>query len=120
MAQVERGTEERKANKRAKAKEGRSRRADRAGTANWETVNWQALIALIIAFGDEGGAVRVGKTRDGGAWALGVYLDDDYATEYIRPNEDFDEALHEIAQAWLPENGLRFEEIFASIRPTLG
>lgn len=119
MGQAERQAENRKANKREAAKEQRSRRSARVGVASWELVDWQALMALVMAFADEGGAIRIGRTRDGGAWAIGVYLDDDYATEYVRPNEDFADALNEIAEAWLPENGLRFQEILGGLRQTL-
>jgi hypothetical protein len=57
-------------------------------------------VALVRALVSQGGCLRIGQTRDGGAWALGVYLGDDYATEYIRPSEDFGGGIGEIAEAW--------------------
>lgn len=46
------------------------------------------LLDLITVLAALGGALRVGATRDGGAMALGYYLDGDTWTEYVRPQED--------------------------------
>lgn len=44
--------------------------------------------ALEIAL-QEGGAIRLGLTRDGGALAVGIYgLGSEPSTEYIRPTDD--------------------------------
>jgi len=91
--------------KRERAKEARQRRAASNAKANWLEVEWDGVVLLVQAMAAEGGAVRLGLTRDGGAYALGMYLHDDYATEYIRPSEDFGDALGEIARAWLPDGG---------------
>ena len=88
-----------KESKRAKRREQRSRRAANAPVA-WETFDWVVAVALVRALVVGGGCLRIGTTRDGGAWALGVYLGDDYATEYIRPNENFATSMQEIAYAW--------------------
>ena len=88
-----------KENKRAKRREQRSRRAANA-PVDWSAFDWLAAVALTKALVTCGGCLRIGTTRDGGAWALGVYKGDDYATEYIRPNEDFTASLLEIAGAW--------------------
>jgi hypothetical protein len=74
------------------------------------------MACLIVEMVAVGGAVRVGATRDGGAWALGIYQGDDYATEYIRPAEDFTTALGEIAAAWLPDKGAGFWERLTDAR----
>lgn len=58
------------------------------------------LMSLIMGAAIEGGAIRVGLTRDGGALAIGVYLGDDYGTEYVRPDEDLSMALREISMGW--------------------
>lgn len=110
MGQEERARENRKQNKRDAAKESRGRRASSAVTIDLRKVNWVELAALLCVFAEAGGAVRVGYTRDGGALALGVYLGDDYATEYIRPHEDLSAALLEIAEAWLPEEGATYHQ----------
>jgi len=110
MGQLEREQERRTSNKREKAKEGRSRRAASTARVSARDLDWVAVIALVTAFSDEGGAVRIGCTRDSGAIALGCYLGDDYATEYVRPNEDFRNALLEIAEAWLPNAGIGYHQ----------
>lgn len=101
---------DRRDNKRAKAKASRSRRAAVAGVYDITALEWLPVVALVEALVAYGGALRIGLTRDGGALALGVYLADDYATEYVRPAENLTAALEEIAVAWLPENGLAFVE----------
>lgn len=74
--------------------------------------DWLLLVALQRATMREGGAVRVGLTRDGGALSLGMYIGEDYGTEYIRPNEDVGTALLEVARAWLPSEGSAFGEAY--------
>ncbi len=91
--------------RRQKAKQARGRRAAAVAAADWRAVDWRPVAALTIALADAGGALRLGSTRDGGAYALGVYLGDDYATEYVKPTEDWRAALGEIAEAWLPDKG---------------
>lgn len=112
MAQVERAKEARESTKRLKAKETRGRRRSNSDPANFLSSDYAAILGLMASFADAGGAVRYGYTRDGGAYALGIYLGDDYSTEYIRPNEDFTGACLEIAEAWLPNNGAEFHRIF--------
>lgn len=92
----------RRDNKRARSKAARSRRAASAGAFDITAIAWLPLVALVELLAANGGAVRIGLTRDGGALALGVYLEDDYATEYIRPAENFEAAIEEVARAWLP------------------
>lgn len=113
MGQEERRRENAREGKRARAKEVRSRRANAAGNASWDNVDYDALMALIVVAADHDGAVRVGKTRDGGAWALGMYMGDDYATEYVRPAENFADAVHEIANVWLEEFAEEWETLYA-------
>ena len=104
MGQNDRDNEAR-TNKRARGKAARSRRAAAQGSASYTAVDWLPVIALVAALEVEQGALRLGLTRDGGAYAIGVYLGDDYATEYIKPSEDWREAIGEIAMAWLPDGG---------------
>jgi len=102
-------------NKREKAKAARGRRAKAAGEVKWDGFDWIATIALTEALMEVGGAIRIGKTRDGGAWALGIYVGEDYATEYIRPSEDFTESILEITTAWIDETASKkvWERIIA-------
>jgi hypothetical protein len=116
VAQAERREEERRANKRDRAKSSRSRRSEAAGHAEFDALDWVAIACLAEALMENDGAIRVGRTRDGGAWAIGIYLGDDYATEYVRPQEAFSDALVEIAQAWLPDGGQKFYDRFLKAR----
>lgn len=105
MAQVERAKEDGKDSRRQKARQQRSKRTASAGPANIRVQDWVGIAALVTAFAEAGGAIRIGYTRDGGAFAVGCYLGDDYSTEYIRLQEDFTQALEEIATAWLENAG---------------
>lgn len=96
--------------KRERAKQARGRRATAAGNFSWEQFDWWAFIALTEAVCAASGAVRVGFTRDGGAVALGIYVGNDYATEYVRPTENFPDACMEIADAWLGRGKHKFRE----------
>lgn len=58
------------------------------------------LQALIAAVTEQGGAVRFGYSRDGGAYSIGILGDGDPYTEWVRPNEDLDGALREMAESW--------------------
>lgn len=91
---------EKKASKRERAKQSRGRRAQTA-SVDWAGFGWAEVQALTEELVAVGGAVRIGATRDGGAWAFGIYHGDDYATEYVRPAEDFTQAVQEICEAWL-------------------
>jgi hypothetical protein len=99
-------------NKRAEGRAARSRRGGAGISYDIRGMDWVAVIALTIALAEAGGACRTGLTRDGGALALGIYIGDDYATEYVRPKEDFLAAITEIAEAWLPENGVAFHQAY--------
>lgn len=63
-----------------------------------EGTRW--LQALAVGAALSGCAVRIGLTRDGGALALGVYMNETYGTEYIRPDEDLGMAVREISHEW--------------------
>jgi len=112
MGQVMKAKEDAKDSRRERAKQQRSKRSGANASAGIRTVDWIAVCALIIGFYESGGAVRIGATRDGGAYAIGCYHGDDYATEYIRPAEDFTAAVTEIAEAWLPEGGVSYHQAY--------
>lgn len=121
MGQLERAKEDKGSNKRAKAKQARGRRGGTTGGADWKQFDWAATIALVEVLAEQDGALRIGRTRDGGAWALGVYLGDDYATEYIRPSEDFQDAILEICEAWLSyESCSAWAHRLLELRETVG
>lgn len=90
-------------NRRAeKRDEQRQRKARAAGNEYvLDTKTIQCLAALVVCMVDEGGAVRIGRTRDGGALAIGLYKGEESLTEYVRPSESLNDALVEIADVWL-------------------
>jgi hypothetical protein len=98
-------------NRRAKQKETRRGRAVAAGKASWEAVAAPPYIAAIIVASESAGALRLGVTRDGGAFAVGCYAGEDYKTEYIRPDEDWEQAWYDIVEAWWPEKLGRYGEL---------
>jgi hypothetical protein len=63
------------------------------GSADWGSVDAKKLVHLIETASRKGGALRLGYTRDGGAYAIGVYAGPNYFTDYVRPEEDIDEYL---------------------------
>jgi len=56
--------------------------------------------ALEIALA-EGGAIRLGLTRDGGALAVGIYgLGTEPSTEYVRPSDDIGEFWRQLTSSY--------------------
>jgi len=68
----------------------------RTTTADWRIIENVALVELIQAACETGGAIRFGVTRDGGAYALGVYGDgpDPYTLYAPTPEEMGDHITH--------------------------
>lgn len=67
--------------------------------ADWATQDGQKLIELVARIAAAGGAIRFGYTRDGGAFAIGIYGDGEPYTEYLRPSEDIEALLRDVADA---------------------
>jgi hypothetical protein len=68
-------------------------------TADWATVDADAIRECISAVGSIGGAVRYGYTRDGGCYAVGIYgLEKEPYTEYPRPGTDIAGFLRQLAE----------------------
>lgn len=67
--------------------------------ADWATCDAPLLLEAIAAVAYRGGALRFGYSRDGGAYAIGVYLSDDRFTVYVRPSEDIDEYLRTLIES---------------------
>lgn len=70
------------------------------GQADWGGVDAKKLVNAIQKAASKGGALRFGYTRDGGAYAVGVYAGGEYFTDYIRPGEDIDSYLEGIAESF--------------------
>lgn len=65
--------------------------------ASWSEADCKLILQLIDTVSSRGGAIRFGYTRDGGAYALGLYYGNDHETVYCRPGED----LHAFIQEWV-------------------
>lgn len=83
----------RKENRKAAAEQKRRRRTNISssnGAADWEVVDGVLLAKAIACVAAMGGALRLGYTRDGGAYAIGIYGDGDPFTEYVPPDGDIE------------------------------
>jgi len=66
--------------------------------ADWGSADAGVLQRAIAAAALTGGALRFGYSRDGGAYAVGIYGDGEPYTEYLKPSEDLDSFLADIEQ----------------------
>lgn len=72
----------------------RQRKAVPQGTVSAEDLDGGTLLKCLYSVHAAGGALRIGHTRDHGAWAFGIYGDGAAPyTEYVRPGEDVNEYL---------------------------
>lgn len=83
-------------NKRRPRKRVRSSNA----VADYTSVDGVLLAKCLATVGHAGGALRLGYTSDGGAYAVGVYGDGDPYTDYVKPSEDFNAYLRSLIEAW--------------------
>lgn len=73
-------------------------RRSNGAIADWQSVDGETLKRAIAAAGNVGGAIRCGYSRDGGAYAIGIYGDGDPYTEFVRPAEDLNQFLVDITE----------------------
>lgn len=66
--------------------------------ADWSAVDGKLLANAVAWVAATGGAVRLGYTRDGYAYAIGLYYSDQHRTEYVRPSEDVEQYLRGLAE----------------------
>jgi hypothetical protein len=72
----------------------------RGEAADWGGVENEAIVSAISALGSIGGALRFGYSRDGGAYALGIYgMEKQPYTEYLRPGDDVPAFLYQLADS---------------------
>lgn len=76
-----------------------SDKAKGAETADWSSVDANAIRDALAAWSQLGGALRLGYTSDGGAYAIGVYGDGEPYTIYIKPSENVEETLEQFKNA---------------------
>lgn len=83
--------------KRRERREARTAAAQRVQVTDipMEAFMW-AMQRILAA----GGALRVGVTRDGGAWAFGVYGLGEPYTEYVRPGESLTDYFEGLGTAF--------------------
>jgi len=76
--------------KNAKKRDSKRRRnLSPTRTVSITDVDWEAFSRTLAQVLNKGGAIRLGCTRDGGAWSIGIYGDGSTPyTEYVRPDED--------------------------------
>lgn len=84
----------------SKAEQLRLRRANRGSgdVADWGGVDGKLLVDAVAAAGANGWGLTLSYTRDGGAYAIFVLGDDSFKTEYVRPTEDIDLYLRNLAE----------------------
>src|SRR5215510_2269686 len=88
----------RDASKPAQARYRRLNRGKPGVVADWESCDASLLQKAIACVSARGCALRLGYTRDGGSYAIGFYGDGDPYTEYVRPTEDIDQFLRDVAE----------------------
>lgn len=64
--------------------------------ADWQAVNGNTVIRAIAIASSCGGAIRFGYSRDGGAYAIGLYGDGEPYTVFCKPSEDIEVVLVDI------------------------
>lgn len=75
-------------------------RPTRGEAADWASIDAEAIRDAVAALGSIGGAIRYGYTRDGGAYAVGIYgLEAQQYTEYLRPGDDVQAYLAQLADS---------------------
>lgn len=87
------------ANEERERKPSKRRRKSR-GTADWAVADGAKVLRALCVVAATGGALRFGYTADGGAFAIGVYGDGDPYTDYVKPAEDINQYLHDLAEEW--------------------
>lgn len=73
--------------KSKKPREDRRRRQSEF-IADWDAADAVLLRSVISTVTKDDGAVRFGYSRDGGAFAIGIYGDGETFTEYLGAKED--------------------------------
>lgn len=73
-------------------------RSQSSEVADWTQATCTIMLDAVIAAANRGGAIRFGYSKDGGAYAVGIYGDGEPYTEFVRPSEDIDKFLCEVKQ----------------------
>lgn len=92
--QIERESERKQRNEARKPSFGSKARMGQI--ADWASVQGAVVVRAVAAVGKVGGALRLGYTRDGGAYAIGIYVGDERETVYVSPGDSVEDVLSEI------------------------
>lgn len=84
--------------KKFELKLNRAKREVDASKADWGGADPAKVLDVIQIISSKGGAIRFGYTRDGGAYAIGLYMGGQGDTIYVRPSEDIDRYLSDLAE----------------------
>lgn len=98
----------------------RSRSNQLAQSADWMVATESTLKRAIEAASRVGGALRFGYSRDGGAFAIGIYGDGEPYTEFVACTADIDEILLDIIALYEDIADSQATEAVAKKRPTKG
>jgi len=66
--------------------------------ADWANAEPELVLQLVCSVGREGGAVRLGYTKDGGAYSIGIYLGADSKTYYCNEAEGINDKVRELKE----------------------
>ncbi len=69
------------------------RRRKNDAVADWDSADATLLRSVVSTITKDGGAIRFGYSRDGGAYAVGIFGDGKPFTEYLGATENVDEWL---------------------------
>jgi len=72
--------------------------------ASWLSADAELLRQAVVAVTEQGGAIRFGYTKAGGAFAIGFLGDGEPYTDYVRPTDDIDEYLRGTILAWAEDD----------------
>jgi len=100
MAQAERQKEDRH-DARSKARSQKLERlTQKREPLAFNTLPWPEMLDAIRVVVEAGGAIRIGQSRDGGAWAFGIYTEGESKTLYVNASDDPFVVIQQIKDAF--------------------
>lgn len=100
MAQSERQREDR-LDAKAKARRAKLESITQQRQAlAFNTFPWAEFLDAVRVVVEHGGAIRIGQSRDGGAWAFGIYGTGETVTLYVNENDDPFRVIDQIKAAF--------------------
>jgi len=88
-------------------KRGKGRKRDRktGNPADWGRINPEYIYWAVCSVTRAGGAIRLGKSRDGNVYNIGVYDQDEYWNEWAESDESCAAKLDEISRLFTDPDG---------------